>query len=73
VHLSLLSHLSQPPDPLLQHYLEGLTLKLVHTGIQSLSSSEKRDLLLDADSIRGLRPNVIPLFLPVQSDSAQAS
>jgi membrane glycosyltransferase len=74
VHLSLLIPPSQPPDPLRQHYLEGLILKLVHAGLPALSSSEKRDLLLDPDSVRGLRPNVvIPLFLPrpVQPDSTE--
>jgi membrane glycosyltransferase len=72
LHLSLLMPPQQPPDPLRQHYLEGLTLKLVHAGLSSLSSSEKRDLLLEPDSIRALRPDVIPLFLvpPAQSDSA---
>ena len=80
VHLALLTPPSQPPDPMRRHYLEGLTLKLIHAGLHALSSSEKRDLLLDPDSIRALRPNVIPLFLPspvlpgsVQSGSASAS
>jgi membrane glycosyltransferase len=71
VHLSLLTPAPQPPDPLHQHYLKGLTLKLVHTGLQALSSREKRDLLLDADSIRALRCNALQLFLPpVQTKSA---
>jgi membrane glycosyltransferase len=71
VHLSLLTPAPQPPDPLRQHYLEGLKLKLVHAGLQALSTSEKRDLLLDADSIRALRAKAVPLFLPpVQTRSA---
>jgi probable HAF family extracellular repeat protein len=69
VHLSLLMPPQQPPDPLRLHYLEGLTLKLLHAGLSSLSSSEKRDLLLNPDSIRALRPNVVPLFLAPPSQS----
>ena len=73
VHLSLSAPPPQPPDPLRQHYLKGLTLKVVHLGLPALSTKEKRDLLLDPDSVRALRPNVIPLFMapPVHGQAAQ--
>jgi membrane glycosyltransferase len=60
IHLSLLMPSPAPPDPLQQHYVEGLRLKLVHSGLQSLTSREKRDLLLDPESIRALRGRPLP-------------
>jgi membrane glycosyltransferase len=54
VHLSLLAPPSQPKDPLAQHRLEGLRLKVRSFGQTALSSKEKRELLCDADSIRAL-------------------
>ncbi|HVM50697.1 MAG TPA: glucans biosynthesis glucosyltransferase MdoH [Candidatus Acidoferrum sp.] len=64
LHLSLLVPPLQAADPLQRHHLEGLALKLVHVGLHALTTSEKRELLLDPDLIRSLRPDVIPLFLP---------
>ena len=64
LHLLLLTPAPEPSDPLQRHYLEGLRLKLVHAGLQSLSRREKRDLLLDADSIRALRGHGVKPGLP---------
>jgi membrane glycosyltransferase len=55
LHLALLLPESEPCDPLRQHYLEGLRFKLHHSGLEALSKPEKRDLLLDADSVRALQ------------------
>jgi membrane glycosyltransferase len=61
LHLALLTPAPELPDPLHKHYCEGLKLKVIHAGLQALSSAEKRDLLLDADSIRALRrPGIAP-------------
>lgn len=54
-HLSLLSPDAAPKHPLREHYMKGLELKCVCDGPLSLSEQEKRDLLLDAESIRSLR------------------
>lgn len=54
LHLSLL----RPPaalDPLKRHYLKGLQLKYSCQGPASLNDREKRDLLLDAESVRELQ------------------
>jgi len=64
LHLLLLTPAPEPADPLQRHYHEGLRLKLVHAGFESLSSREKRDLLLDADSIHALRCHAVAPSLP---------
>jgi membrane glycosyltransferase len=60
-HLRLLSSPPEPLGPLQEHYLEGLRLKARHVGPESLTSKEKRALLLDADSVRALCAEPIPL------------
>src|SRR5215469_5056832 len=56
-HLSLLPKPSQPIDPLHEHHLRGLELKIHYHGLQSLTRKEKRELLLDPDSIHRLKTN----------------
>ncbi len=53
MHFSMLTE-GGPKDELRRHYLEGLEIKYRHDGPQSLTQREKRDLLLEADSIREL-------------------
>jgi membrane glycosyltransferase len=55
VHLALLPPAAAPDDPLHQHRLEGLQLKVRYHGPRALSPQEKRELLLDSDSIRSLK------------------
>ena len=47
-----------PPerDPIHEHHVRGLELKLLYAGPRALTTSEKRELLLCAESIRRLRP-----------------
>jgi membrane glycosyltransferase len=54
-HLSLLPRPSQPVDPLHEHHLRGLELKIHYHGLQALTRKEKRELLLDPDSIHRLK------------------
>jgi membrane glycosyltransferase len=54
-HLALLLPATAPDDPLRLHRLDGLQLKVRHQGPHALSPQEKRELLLDADSLRALR------------------
>jgi membrane glycosyltransferase len=51
VHLSMLPPPARPKTPLQQHHYDGLKLKLQHEGLEALSISEKRELLLEPDSI----------------------
>jgi membrane glycosyltransferase len=53
VHFTMLRD-DPPKDELRRHYLEGLALKFRHGGPEGLTKREKRDLLLDAESIRSL-------------------
>ncbi|SPE58987.1 Glucans biosynthesis glucosyltransferase H [Verrucomicrobia bacterium] len=55
VHLSLLRIPSDAKDPLKQHHIEGLQLKVQCSGIQALTTAEKRELLLDPEAIRALK------------------
>jgi len=55
VHLALLSFAAVPNDPLHQHRLEGLRLKVRYHGPKALTPHERRELLLDPDSIRNLK------------------
>jgi membrane glycosyltransferase len=56
LHLALLP--AAPPDknPIYEHHVRGLELKLLHAGPQALTALEKRELLLNRDSIHRLRP-----------------
>jgi membrane glycosyltransferase len=53
VHLALLPS-SSPEDPIAQHRLEGLQLKVRTAGESALLPQEKRELLWDAQSIQAL-------------------
>jgi membrane glycosyltransferase len=53
LHLSLLSE-AEAKDDLRRNYLEGLGLKYRHAGAAALGAREKRDLLLDEETIRSL-------------------
>jgi membrane glycosyltransferase len=53
LHLSLLSG-AETKDELRRHYLEGLELKYQHEGSAALAAREKRDMLLDEETIRSL-------------------
>ena len=55
VHLSLLAASPKPKDALQQNHLERLGLKVRHHGPDSLAPEERRELLLDRDSLRLLR------------------
>jgi membrane glycosyltransferase len=55
VHLALLPPAAASKDPLHQHRLEGLQLKVRYHGLPTLTAQEKRELLLDPDSIRSLK------------------
>jgi len=56
LHLALLPPVVTASDPMYEHHVRGLELKLQHAGPQSLTRSEKRELLLDPAVIRRLRP-----------------
>jgi len=55
VHLALLPSAADPNDPLQQHRLEGIRLKGSCQGLGALTPQEKRELLLDPESIRSLQ------------------
>jgi membrane glycosyltransferase len=55
LHLSLVTGLPDDPDPLREHRIEGLRLRLLQSGLSSLSKREKRELLLDPSSLAMLR------------------
>jgi len=59
-HLALLPPDTAPTDPLRLHRLDGLQLKVRYQGPEALAPGEKRELLLDADSIRRLRTEPPP-------------
>jgi len=59
LHLSLLPPASQPNDPKRQNHLERLILKVRQEGPDSLAAREKRDLLLDEESLRQLRSQLV--------------
>jgi membrane glycosyltransferase len=54
-HLALMPRPDKPDDPLFRHHLQGLQLKFHYRGLHSLTPKEKRELLLDPESIRHLR------------------
>jgi membrane glycosyltransferase len=53
-HIALLPP-PKPPDPLRRHFLRGLRLKLRRAGPKALDRQEKREFLLDPESIRVAR------------------
>jgi membrane glycosyltransferase len=56
LHLGLLPPTPTEKDPMYEHHVRGLELKLLYAGPRALTTSEKRELLLSAESIRRLRP-----------------
>ena len=56
LHLGLLPPSPPEKDPIHEHHVHGLELKLMYAGPRALTPSEKRELLLSGDSIRRLRP-----------------
>jgi len=56
LHLGLLPPAAVEKDPMYEHHIRGLELKLLYTGSKALTKPEKRELLLSAESIRRLRP-----------------
>lgn len=65
VHLGQLSSTSEPRDPLSQHRLEGLKLKLRAKGEAALLAQEKRELLQDPEAIQELAAD--PPLAPAKS------
>lgn len=55
VHIAFLPGASAEQDLLHRNHLEGLGLKLQQQGLGALTAKEKRDLLLDPDSLRIVR------------------
>ena len=58
LHLSLLSSLG-PKDELQRHHLQGLELRVYHSGPQALTPKEKRELLLDREAIVDLCDKIV--------------
>jgi len=58
LHLGLLPPAPPEKDPIHEHHVRGLELKLLSAGPRALTTSEKRELLPSADSIRRLRPEM---------------
>jgi membrane glycosyltransferase len=67
VHLALLPPATCPNDPLRLHRLDGLQLKVRYQGPHALAPREKRELLLDADSLRSLRMEPLPAPVAIPS------
>lgn len=59
VHLSFLSRQAQPNDPFQQNHLERLGLKVRHHGPDALGPQERRELLLDSETLRRLRNELV--------------
>jgi hypothetical protein len=55
VHFSFLQPPGQPKDPFQQNHLEHLGLKVRHHGPDALAPQERRELLLDPESLLKLR------------------
>jgi hypothetical protein len=64
LHLGLLPPAPPEKDPIHEHHLRGLELKLLYAGPRALTTSEKRELLLSGDSIRRLRPETAVKEVP---------
>ncbi len=71
LHASLLP---APPErhPLERHHLDGLVLRLRYEGPESLSSAEKRELLLDPKSVEALADIELPPGASETNDEAEA-
>jgi hypothetical protein len=67
LHLGLLPPAPPEKDPMYEHHVRGLELKLLYAGPRALTISEKRELLLSADSIRRLRPETAAKEVPAPS------
>ena len=67
LHLGLLPPAPPEKDPMYEHHVRGLELKLLYAGPRALTTSEKRELLLSADSIRRLRPETGTGEVPAQA------
>jgi membrane glycosyltransferase len=72
LHLGLLPPGPPEKDPMYEHHIRGLELKLLYTGSQALTKSEKRELLLSAESIRRLRPETTAKEVPAPDASQPA-
>jgi len=59
VHLSFLPDSAEPKDDLHQNHLERLGLKVRHQGLDALAPQERRELLLDSESLRSLRSHLV--------------
>jgi membrane glycosyltransferase len=70
IHLSMLPA-SRPRTPMQQHHFEGLKLKLRHEGLQALTVGEKRELLLEPDSIISLANQAAPRSDANRAESAE--
>ncbi len=69
LHLALLPPAAERKDPMYEHHVRGIELKLLHAGPQALTAVERRELLLNRDAIRRLRPEPMPaepVELPAQ-------
>src|SRR6266850_529076 len=64
LHLRLLPPAPPEKDPMYEHHVRGLELKLLYAGPRALTTSEKRELLLSGDSIRRLRPETAAKEVP---------
>jgi len=58
IHRSLLSIPPEPQHPLHENHLEKLRLKVLHEGVDALEAKERRELLLDAQSLHQLRADL---------------
>jgi len=67
LHLGLLPPSPPEKDPIHEHHVHGLELKLMYAGPRALTPSEKRELLLSGDSIRRLRPEMAGKDVPATS------
>jgi hypothetical protein len=56
MHLALLPEYTAEEDAMKVHHRQGLVLKYRERGADSLTSQEKRELLLHSDSIEALTP-----------------
>ena len=64
VHVSLVSAPARPRDPLHLNHLERLGLKVRHHGPDSLEPKERRELLLDIETLRKLRQEIVAPSMP---------
>jgi membrane glycosyltransferase len=72
LHLGLLPPAPPEKDPIHEHHVRGLELKLLYAGPRALTTSEKRELLLSADSIRRLRPETAAKECPAPGEPQPA-